>query len=86
MDEIYWAVFSADKQGIELVDIERLTAEQLLEGHSLDLAATIAVGSGCHYRDRISAIIELKTWHGAICPVLQRCPAGKTGLHVRQDL
>lgn len=69
MDEIYWAVYSAQEQGVELVDIERLTApEQLLEGHSLDLATTVAVGSGFHYGDRIGATSELKTWHGDILP------------------
>ena len=69
MDEIYWAVFSAQEQGVELVDTERLTApEQLLDGHSLDLGTSVAVGSGYHYNDRISAASEFNTWDGEMLP------------------
>ena len=69
MSEIYWAVYSVQEQGVELVDVERLTApEQLLNGHSLDLTATVAVGSGFHYSDRISAASEFKVCDGGILP------------------
>ncbi|ARN75366.1 tRNA (adenosine(37)-N6)-threonylcarbamoyltransferase complex dimerization subunit type 1 TsaB [Oceanicoccus sagamiensis] len=69
MDEIYWALYRVQEQGVELLGQERLSApEQLLDRHSADLGATIAVGSGYHYRDRIAVASQFKLWDGALLP------------------
>ncbi len=69
MDEIYWGVYKAKQGGVELIEAERLTSpEQLLDRHSLDLGTVVAVGSGYHYKDRISASHHLQAWHGDMLP------------------
>ncbi len=69
MDEIYWAVYSSQGQGVELIDEERLTPpEQLLDRHRLDIGTTVAVGSGYHYHERINSVRDFKAWHSDMLP------------------
>jgi tRNA threonylcarbamoyladenosine biosynthesis protein TsaB len=61
MSEIYWGVYRLIGGLVQLVGEERLTApERLLEGHKLELAKILAIGSGLHYVDQIPVADSFK--------------------------
>lgn len=81
MNEVYWGVYHIVDGLVQLLDQERLTApEQLLDGHTLDLANTVAVGSGLHYADRIAMIDAFKLCAPELLPT-----ASATALLARRD-